>query len=387
MDHYRSEAEFKRLYADKYVILFNKAARFLQATCALPGSTLVLISAGFDACAYEYPGMQRHGKHVPPSFYHTFARDAVGFADTHAHGKLISVLEGGYSDRALCSAALAHVTGLAAEGAADPEAEAEFWKLDNLVAVEKVAKKMAAHAAAVGGGVGVNITPKRRQAELVPWLARTSRAFAAFEQACGKPHVLPLTATGRTSAVASAVNSPSVAGRTLRDRGALKTRGDATPQSKKSPSKSPTKPRATASHAEVTPVKIERTAMDLDTSTPTKSRAAQDGNLVETTVTAAESTPTKPAPIIAGAERVARADALDISSFLATSSSPQSPVLSAAPVTLVDAMSPTHILDANSTHSIIPLDYLDPDAPGSPDPTVDALDYFPPQPHPKPDWT
>ncbi len=70
------------------------------------------------------------------------------------------MLEGGYSDRALCSAALAHVSGLAGEGE-----EEEWWKLDNLLAVGRVAKRMAAHAAEAGA----NTTPKRRQAELAPW--------------------------------------------------------------------------------------------------------------------------------------------------------------------------------------------------------------------------
>ncbi|SJX65236.1 related to HOS3-Trichostatin A-insensitive homodimeric histone deacetylase (HDAC) [Sporisorium reilianum f. sp. reilianum] len=310
LDHYRTESDFKRLYDDKYRILFAKAARFLAATAATPQNTLVLISAGFDACAYEYPGMQRHGKHVPASFYHTFARDAVHFADAHAQGKLVSVLEGGYSDRALCSAALAHVTGLASGG--DAEAEAEYWKLENLIAVEKVAKKMAAHAAATVAEVG-NVTPKRRQAELAPWLALTSRAFAAFEQACGKPHVvalgasaMPMRGAARSSATmsTSALSSPATGagGRVLRDR-ALKTRPGAfdsatsTPQprragsptkatptraaaatAKNSPSKktSPSKASVAAGPFGApampeTPVKVEGVeTMAMDTETPTR---------------------------------------------------------------------------------------------------------------------
>ncbi len=92
------------------------------------------------------------------------------------------------------------------------EAEAEYWKLENLIAVEKVAKKMAAHAAAAnaavsgGGGQSANTTPKRtRQAELAPWLATTSKAFAAFERACGKSNVVALgaTVTARSSAAAA----------------------------------------------------------------------------------------------------------------------------------------------------------------------------------------
>lgn len=320
LDHYRSESDFRRLYDEKYAILFNKAARFLSATSATPQSTLVLISAGFDACAYEYPGMQRHGKHVPPSFYHTFARDAVRFAESHAAGKLVSVLEGGYSDRALCSAALAHVTGLAtSDGAAASastttavggEQEAEYWKLENLIAVEKVAKKMAAHAAAAeSGGVGsTNTTPKRRQAELVPWLSLTSKVFAAFEQACGKSNVVALGATAtplrgaaaaasaRAGGAASAINSPATlaAGRVLRDRAPLKTRPGAfdsatsTPQARRaaSPTKTPTraagnkrdspsKARA-AGNPFVTPAKSESrpedgdVSMAVDGETPTR---------------------------------------------------------------------------------------------------------------------
>ncbi|TKY88380.1 hypothetical protein EX895_002732 [Sporisorium graminicola] len=269
LDHYRSESDFKRLYDEKYKILFAKAARFLTATSATPQSTLVLISAGFDACAYEYPGMQRHGKHVPPSFYHTFARDAVQFADSHAKGKLVSVLEGGYSDRALCSAALAHVTGLAF-GAEGGEAEAEYWKLENLIAVEKVAKKMAAHAAAAtvaeASASGANITPKRRQAELAPWLSQTSKAFAAFEQACGKQHVVALGASatplrGAASAAAarssSAISSPSTAagGRVLRDRGALKSRPGAFDSAASTP-----QPRRAASPIKATPTRASAAA-------------------------------------------------------------------------------------------------------------------------------
>ncbi|CDW96769.1 hypothetical protein [Sporisorium scitamineum] len=312
LGHYRSESDFKRLYDEKYKILFTKAARFLNATSATPQNTLVLISAGFDACAYEYPGMQRHGKHVPPSFYHTFARDAVQFAESHAQGKLVSVLEGGYSDRALCSAALAHVTGLASLGEA--EAEAEYWKLENLIAVEKVAKKMAAHAAAAtlaeSSAGGSNITPKRRQAELAPWLLLTSKAFAAFEQACGKQHVVALganatplrgaaSAVARSSATAtSAMSSPATAagGRVLRDRGALKPRPGAfdsatsTPQARRAAS--PTK--ATPTRATVgAGVKKESPSKKVF---PSKA-SGSGGPFAATSTTAMPATPATPVKV------------------------------------------------------------------------------------------
>lgn len=77
--------------------------------------------------------MSRHGRKVPVSFYHRFAQDAQKFADKVSCGKLISVLEGGYSDRALTSGAMAHVAGLAEK--ANVKADPEWWKLDNLIAV------------------------------------------------------------------------------------------------------------------------------------------------------------------------------------------------------------------------------------------------------------
>lgn len=78
--------------------------------------------------------MSRHGRKVPTSFYHRFTVDARAFADRHAKGRLLSVLEGGYSDRALASGAMAHLCGLAnpAEGKVDEQ----WWNVENL---EKVA--------------------------------------------------------------------------------------------------------------------------------------------------------------------------------------------------------------------------------------------------------
>ena len=93
---------------------------------------LKMISCGFDACEHEYSSMSRHGRKVPTSFYHRFARDARVFANEHANGKIISVLEGGYSDRALISGAMAHVAGLAdTKGLVDEN----WWSVENLTSV------------------------------------------------------------------------------------------------------------------------------------------------------------------------------------------------------------------------------------------------------------
>lgn len=86
-----------------------------------------------DACEHEYESMSRHNRKVPVSFYYQFARDACSFSDKYAKGRLVSVLEGGYSDRALISGAMAHLSGLVdvPNGAVDHE----WWSVENLTKV------------------------------------------------------------------------------------------------------------------------------------------------------------------------------------------------------------------------------------------------------------
>lgn len=74
--------------------------------------------------------MSRHDRHVPTSFYHRFTREACAFADKWAGGRLVSVLEGGYSDRALTSGAISHIAGLAEAGGL--RVEKEWWSNDEL---------------------------------------------------------------------------------------------------------------------------------------------------------------------------------------------------------------------------------------------------------------
>ncbi|KAF8891918.1 histone deacetylase domain-containing protein [Gymnopilus junonius] len=110
---YTSEEHFwEVLYKEEYSRLLAKAKDFMEKTGGEGEDVLVFISCGMDACEHEYPSMSRHNRKVPVSFYHRFARDACAFADRYAKGRLVSVLEGGYSDRALMSGAMAHVCGL-----------------------------------------------------------------------------------------------------------------------------------------------------------------------------------------------------------------------------------------------------------------------------------
>lgn len=115
---WETEEEFQRLYNSKYRTLFMKADEFLKqgklemGALNKPFKGLVVISAGFDASEFEQTSMQRHGMSVPTSFYTTFTKDALKLAQMHCHGKVLSILEGGYSDSALASGVFAHLIGL-----------------------------------------------------------------------------------------------------------------------------------------------------------------------------------------------------------------------------------------------------------------------------------
>ncbi|EPQ27874.1 uncharacterized protein PFL1_04618 [Pseudozyma flocculosa PF-1] len=348
LDHYRDEDDFYRLYDERYSALFDKARRFLERTDARPESTLVLISAGFDACSYEYPGMQRHGKHVPPSFYDRFARDSVRFSERWAEGKVISVLEGGYSDRALCSAAMAHVMGLAGTTATPGAPTEPAWRLENLVHLEKMSKKMAASAAAAIAGSSTPSAARRRGPEPPAWVSRSSVAFAAFERCCGKKEVYPLGVPSPAAAAAaasqsqarakrsagaslSAASSPggssAATGRVLRDRSALKQRSAWDPSS----------PSAVAGvawdHAEGAPSSDSSLALP----SPTEAASAQFRPTAEIKAEqVSESTPPAPtAPPTRGPS--SQVDAAPTTSRIG-SVTPKADGIQTTPVTLVDAM-------------------------------------------------
>lgn len=54
----------------------------------------------------------------------------MNFADRYTDGKVVSVLEGGYSDRALTSAAMGHVIGML-----DRQGQDDWWSEPDLVSV------------------------------------------------------------------------------------------------------------------------------------------------------------------------------------------------------------------------------------------------------------
>ena len=115
--------EFWRLYEERYTVLLQKARTFLRShSNRLRTSSInphpkavIFLSAGFDASEWESSHMQRHKVNVPTDFYARFTRDVVRLAEEEGlgvDGRVISVLEGGYSDRALMSGVLSHLSGL-----------------------------------------------------------------------------------------------------------------------------------------------------------------------------------------------------------------------------------------------------------------------------------
>ena len=87
--------------------------------------------------------MSRHNRKVPTSFFYRFTQDVCAFANKWAQGRIVSVLEGGYSDKALLSGAMAHLTGLV-DGERAPGNDADhhhsrgnWWSPENVQMVSK----------------------------------------------------------------------------------------------------------------------------------------------------------------------------------------------------------------------------------------------------------
>ncbi|GKZ21430.1 hypothetical protein AbraIFM66951_006175 [Aspergillus brasiliensis] len=123
LEPWKSDQEFWELYAAKYTVLIDKARAFLRMHTERlantpngpPPKAAIFISAGFDASEWEGAGMQRHQVNVPTEFYARFTADVVRMANEEGlgtDGRIISVLEGGYSNRALTSGVLSHLSGL-----------------------------------------------------------------------------------------------------------------------------------------------------------------------------------------------------------------------------------------------------------------------------------
>lgn len=148
---WKSEEEFWALYESRYLVLLDKARAFLRHhTQRLRSSTgnvqpkaAIFISAGFDASEHEGEGMQRHKVNVPTAFYARFTSDIVKLANeegTAVDGRVVSVLEGGYSDRALMSGVLSHLVGLTqtTKVHSSPLFDTNWWSMESLSELERL---------------------------------------------------------------------------------------------------------------------------------------------------------------------------------------------------------------------------------------------------------
>ena len=142
LDPWKKESEFWDLYATKYTILIEKARAFLrlrtERLASIPNGPVpkaaIFLSAGFDASEWEGVGMQRHKVNVPTDFYAKFTADVVRMAEEEGlgvDGRVISVLEGGYSDRALMSGVFSHLSGFS-DATASSNNMTEQQKVDRL---------------------------------------------------------------------------------------------------------------------------------------------------------------------------------------------------------------------------------------------------------------
>ncbi|KAJ9635959.1 histone deacetylase [Coniosporium tulheliwenetii] len=155
---WKAEAEFWELYETRYSVLIDKARAFLrnqtQRVLSSPNrpqpKAAIFLSAGFDASEWESEGMQRHKVNVPTEFYARFTRDVVRMAkdvDTGVDNRIVSVLEGGYSDRALASGIISHLSGLAENSESSQGDKTEWWHSSCLTALEGLVNPSAPAAA------------------------------------------------------------------------------------------------------------------------------------------------------------------------------------------------------------------------------------------------
>ncbi|KAL7627740.1 histone deacetylase [Parahypoxylon ruwenzoriense] len=132
LDEWKTDLDFWKLYRTKYCVILEKARNYLRTQAERYRSSgqvpkaAIFLSAGFDASEWECEGMQRHKVNVPTGFYARLTRDVVNLASEEGlgvEGRIISVLEGGYSDRALYSGVLSHLSGLAGNESMLPKEE------------------------------------------------------------------------------------------------------------------------------------------------------------------------------------------------------------------------------------------------------------------------
>ncbi|CAE6442400.1 unnamed protein product [Rhizoctonia solani] len=229
--------------------LFGRARDFLKGTGATPEKTMVFVSCGFDAGEHEYESMSRHNRRVPTTFYHRFACDAREFAQSYAKGRVVGVLEGGYSDRALVSGGMAWINGMI--GNTHPDAR-DLWSVANLEKIE------------IATGLKKTRKPRASTSNAPPhepWVTRALHLLPTLDATFGVAHTPAPRAKKRAEPRKKAEPPPST--RTLRER-APKTK----PESRAE------KPRSTK--AKSTPVSPAKSVLVGETDKASRSGSPED---------------------------------------------------------------------------------------------------------------
>lgn len=216
LERYESIDDFRERLWPKYwdALGGRPVGRFLDETDARDEETLILVSAGFDASTHEYPSMSRHGRNVPACFYSLFSSAIEQFAQRRAQGKLVFVLEGGYSDRALVSGSMGILRGLMTQGSSstetamddhdenvsDLERVLQVCRLEGNAAITKTNGLGRRRGGFLKGAGKVNLDENDKD-----WIKRTKEVFEFMTADDVDPSSRPLS---KTSASNSASSSP-----------------------------------------------------------------------------------------------------------------------------------------------------------------------------------
>lgn len=127
--------------------------------------------------------MSRHRRNVPTSFFHRFTREVCRFANEHSVGKVLSVLEGGYSDRALSSGALSTMVALTESPRilektflVEDGDEARWWEEGSLAKLERATKPRRGKLVTTSPS-GTSTSASNDES----WLARAVEVFSLIE--------------------------------------------------------------------------------------------------------------------------------------------------------------------------------------------------------------
>ncbi|GAA5994667.1 hypothetical protein JCM5350_000371 [Sporobolomyces pararoseus] len=155
LEPYSSLLDFKERLWEKYwnSLGGEKLIDFFEKTQAKEEETLILVSCGFDCSIHEYSTMSRHGSNVPTLFFKQFSKRIKQVARKYSKGKVLFVLEGGYSDKALVSGSFSVLEGLILSNDSDEEDEEEenLEDLERILQVCGLASNNTIHGSGGGG--------------------------------------------------------------------------------------------------------------------------------------------------------------------------------------------------------------------------------------------